>query len=507
MMYRPVLALLLLGLLGLVESSAASTVRTPRNVVIIIADDMGWNDVSPALQTVPTPSHAHYRTPNLERLALRGVRFSDAYASSHNCAPSRAALLTGRNPAASRITFTPRFDGRPRSRPHPRLRLPVSRSSGIDPVWVTLPAALPAHRSVHVGKAHFGPVGSPVLNPLALGFDRSIGAAVSNVGSYLGTDGFVDPVQGPTDPKPAPHGLDAFIGTDIYLTDALSLVAAREIEHAAAEGEPLLLLLALYAPHTPVTANPRHVDPASTLPPLEAAYDTMIRSIDDSVGTVLDALERLQMLDDTLIIFTSDNGGDTGPKRTAQPVVANAPLRSGKSSGYEGGVRVPLIIAGPDVARGAVSDIPVMATDLFPTILDFLDAPPPPQAGAREGWSLLPLLVPEGPDPTDAAAWAQRPLFWHSPHAPQNDVPGAEPQTVIRQGPWKLLYFHDGPRFELYNLRRDIAERRNVARDRPQRVRALAEAMQTWLGQVNAQMPRTHAGPVVPGPLDALTRE
>jgi arylsulfatase A-like enzyme len=504
MVYRSVLALLLLGLLGVAQTHAAPSAR---NVILIIADDMGWNDVSPALQAVPTPSHAHYRTPHLERLAMRGVRFSNAYASAHNCAPSRAALLTGRNPAASRITFTPRFDGRPRSRPHPRLRLPVTRSSGIDPAWVTLPEVLPEHRSVLVGKAHFGPVGSPAIDPLVLGFDRSIGNTVSNVGSYRGEDGFVDPIRGPTDPKPAPQGLDEFIGADIYLTDALATVAQREIERAHADSEPLFLLLALYAPHTPITTNARHADPATTLPPLEAAYDTMIRSIDDSVGTILDTLERLQMLDDTLIIFTSDNGGDTGPKRTSQPVVANAPLRSGKSSCYEGGLRVPLIIAGPDVAQRAICDVPVIATDFFPTILEFVDAPPVPEADAREGRSLLPLLTPEGPDPADAAAWAQRPLFWHSPHAPWNDISGAEPSTVLRQGPWKLLYFHDGARFELYNLRRDISEHRNIAGDRPDRVRALAEAMQTWLGQVNAQMPRSLRGPVVPGPLDALSRE
>lgn len=423
------------------------------NVVLILVDDLGWNDLG-------VTGSKFYETPHIDRLARAGMRFTQAYAACTVCSPTRAALLTGKYPARLHLTDWIKGHDHPKAKLRPpawTMQLPLEE--------VTLAEHLKAagYATAHIGKWHLGGAG---FEPERQGFDVNLG------GDHRG--------QPPSyfAPYRLPRLADGPAGE--YLTDREGADAARFI--AANKDRPFFLNLWFYAVHTPLLAKAELVEKyrrkAATLGGAQtnAVYAAMIESLDHAVGRVLQALDEAGVADRTLVVFTSDNGGLVLGR---PPVTSNAPLRAGKGSSYEGGVRVPLFIRWPGVARpGSESDEPVITMDLCATILEATDAAPP--ARAQDGVSLLPLLR----DP--AARLDRAALFWHYPHYHPG---GATPYAAIRAGEWKLVQRFESGRNELFNLRADPGETTDLAALHPDRVMELARRLFDWQNAVRAQWP------------------
>ena len=463
------------------------------NVVVFMVDDLGWQDLSLPLGPESTPFNRRYRTPNVERLARSGTTFTDAYSASPVCTPTRTAFMTGRHPGRTGITYwTLRANADTSSR-HPRLSQPSWRNQGLDDTDTTLPKILQdaGYRTIHVGKAHFGAIGTPGEDPTNLGFEVNVaGHAPGGPGSFYGIHDFgAKKRQGKEGPSvwDVP-GLEEMHGRDVYLTEVLAERATDEIDRSVEADRPFFLHFAPYAVHAPIMANHRHLHHYEGIHPREAAYATMIESMDSALGRVLDHLEDLDLLEDTIVIFASDNGGLSAHARGGERHVHNAPLRSGKGSAYEGGVRVPLVVSGvngEDIGGRRVST-PVSVIDLFPTILDLTSTPAPSEhLETIDGASLTGFITddPESPRPSD-----DRILAWHMPHQWGASGPGIEPFTSIRRGQWKLLYFHDGPRIELYDLEHDLSEQNDLASERPAIAKGLLLDLQTWIDDTGADL-------------------
>ncbi len=488
----PTCVALLLAVLSFGGHAAATTADRP-NVVVFMVDDLGWQDVSLPLGDAETDFNRRYHTPHLERLARRGVAFTDAYAVSPVCTPTRTAFMTGLHPARTGITYWTLHPDRDTSARHPRLRPPRWRLEGLDETDRTLPRILAeaGYRTVHVGKAHFGAIGTPGSDPTRIGFETNIaGHGPGGPGSFYGVHDFGTlKRRGKTGPSvwDVP-GLEEFHGTDTYLTEVLAERAEAEIRKAERDPRPFLLHFAPYAVHAPIMPNHRHLGRYDGLDPREAAYATMIETTDAALGRILDTLADLGIEDETIVIFASDNGGLSAHARGGTPHVHNAPLRSGKGSAYEGGVRIPMVLVDPTKpsapSTGGRCTTPVTVLDLLPTVLELTGADvtttPPIETDGR---SLAGVLHGGGvaPDP-------ERPLFWHMPHQWGAKGPGIEPFTSIRRGDWKLLYFHDGPRVELYDLERDIGEANDVAAANPEAVRDLLDELGSWIERTGARL-------------------
>ncbi|MEL6714791.1 MAG: sulfatase-like hydrolase/transferase, partial [Planctomycetota bacterium] len=443
------LAVLALASLPLAPQKATPTERP--HVLVVMVDDLGWRDSAPGAWPDPDgPGARHFRTPHLERLAAEGVRFSDAYASCAVCTPTRTSLMTGSAPARTRITYWTRFPGRDTSAAHPFVKAPAWNVDGLQPGDVTLPALLreAGYRTIHVGKAHWG-TGEPTegtgADPLALGYDVNVaGWAAGAPGSYYGVDDFGGVKRaarrgggggGTTWDVP---GLERHHGEDVFLTDVLADEAERALREAVASGERVFLHFAPYAVHTPIMANPRVAPRYPDLEGPELAYATLVTSVDDAVGRLLGALDDLGIADETLVVYTSDNGGLSahgrgGPRARHRH---NEPLRSGKGSAYEGGVRVPLVVRWPGVTEaGRVVRGPAITHDLFTTVVSAAGAPiPGSHVDAVDGIDLTPVLA--------GADAPLRPLVWHMPHFWGIRGPGIEPYSAVRLGDHKLIWFH-----------------------------------------------------------------
>lgn len=465
---RAALAAAVLSALLLTPAAAARTARAqspaakrrPPNVVVILADDMGWADLG------SYGSRLH-RTPHLDALAARGVRFTDAYAAAPVCSPSRAALLTGRSPARLRLTdwLPGRADGPSQKMLRPAIRraLPLEESA--------LPELLgrAGYVSAHVGKWHLGGRG---FGPAEQGF------ALNVAGDHHGTPvSYFYPYSRGAEFTP---GLEEGRPGE-YLTDRLTSEAERFIERN--RERPFFLQLWHFAVHIPMRAKPEKVEKYRALvrpgaAQANATYAAMVESLDESVGRVVAKLRELSLLEDTLIIFTSDNGGLDVEEGPNTPATSNAPLRAGKGRLYEGGIRVPLIVHWPAAVKpGAACGAPVTGADLFATVAE--------AAGLRQttgvdGVSLLPLL-------RGACAGAGRALFWHYPHYSNQ---GGRPGGAVRLGQYKLIESYEDGRVELYDLARDPGETRDLAAERPRRVLHLKRALRRWRERVGAQTMR-----------------
>ena len=479
---------------ALTGSGLATDPAPPPNIVVVMVDDLGWQDVAIPLGPETTRFNRRYRTPNLERLAKRGVVFTDAYAASPVCTPTRAAFMTGRHPARSGITYWTLHADRDTSTAHPRLRRPDWRLEGLAEGDVTLPGLLrdSGYRTIHIGKAHFGAIGTSGADPTRLGFETNIaGHAAGGPGSFYGIHDFAARKrQGRTGPSvwDVP-GLEAHHGKDVYLTEVLAEKAVEEIRNADTDDRPFFLHFAPYAVHAPIMPNHRHLDAYRDLDPKEAAYATMVESTDAALGRILETLEELDLADRTIVVFTSDNGGLSAHARGGAPHVHNAPLRSGKGSAYEGGVRVPMVVAGPAPsgihADGRRITTPVTVIDLFPTVLDLAGVGiPPAHATSVDGVSISGLL--RGDDASRPPR--DRGLAWHMPHQWGARGPGIEPFTSYRRDQWKLLFFHDGPRVELYDLRSDLGETHDLAADHPEVVDRLLLDLDAWMTSTGADL-------------------
>ena len=443
------------------------------NFVLILVDDLGWADVG-------CYGSKYHETPNIDRLARQGMRFTDGYAACAVCSPTRAAVLTGRYPARTGVTDWIHFreiengsiaDHERRREEYaggPNRRVICPR----NPLWMeldelTIAEVLKAagYATCHVGKWHLGP---EPWYPEKQGFDYNIGGCEfgqppSYFDPYVRKDRLLDKMRTLEPRKPGE-----------YLTDREADEAARFIrEHAE---KPFFLYMAHYAVHTPIQGKKSLVDKYEAKKKTNQknpVYAAMVESVDQAVGRILRALEEAKVADNTLVIFTSDNGGLQGR------ATDNAPLRAGKGFPYEGGIREPVIVRWPGVVKaGAECAVPVTSVDYFPTILEAAGLEPP--AGrAIDGTRLMSLLRGGSSIERDA-------IFWHFPHYRGAVVP----YSIVRAGDWKLIRRYDGKRFELFSLREDLSEKTDLAEQAPEKVRELDALLSAWLRETSARLPK-----------------
>ncbi len=473
----------------------AATQRKP-NIVFFLVDDMGWQDTSEPFYTEVTDLNRRYHTPNMEILADEGLKFTQAYACPL-CSPTRVSLMTGLNAARHRVTnWTLRKNESP-DREHPTLRMPDWNVNGLSPVpgiehtvyAKTLPMFLQeaGYRTIHVGKAHWGAKDTPGEDPLNLGFDANIaGHAAGGPGSYHGTHNFSAAWRDGDRIWDVPD-LEAYYGQEIFLTEALTRETIKTIDQAVADDTPFYLYMSHYAIHAPWEEDDRYYQAYKDagLDDFDATYATMIEGMDKSLGDIRAALARHGIEDDTILIFMSDNGA-------APDVDRNLPLRGAKLSPYEGGIRVPAIVRWPGVTKaGSVCDQDFIIEDLFPTILAMAGVTDEEQiGGVIDGRSFVPLLRGESVD------WGDRVFIWHFPHNYHDP-----PYSVIRQGDWKLIYFHTDQRYELYNIVEDISEAHDLHEERQEIAQRLADELGKQLRAMHALMPvQKDTGKPVPWP-------
>lgn len=494
--------ILLLLLLPLATDAARGQERP--NLVLFMVDDLGWQDVSVPFHDEATAFNARYHTPNLERLAARGVTFTQAYAAAPVCTPSRTSWMTGRSPGQTRITYWTLHRDKDQSAKFPGVRAPAWNVNALQEGDVTLPRLLRAagYATLHAGKAHFGARGTSGADPLRLGFEVNIaGHAAGGPGSYYGTENFSAKGRRGSDVWDVP-GLEAYHGEEIFLTEAITRETVAALEAVVASERPFFLNFAPYAVHAPIQPNRRHLGRYEALDAREAAYATMIEGVDVALGALVETLEGLDVLDETVIVFTSDNGGLSAHARGGAPHTHNAPLRSGKGSAYEGGVRVPCVVALPGGARAGERDAtPLISHDLFPTLLGLAGvAVPEDHQSSVEGVDLGPIL-------RGKAALAERSLHWNQPHFWGVRGPGIWPYSAVRRGPWKLIYRHADRAFELYDLSRDLGEAVDLAPYEPEQVLRLATDLGEWIERVDAQLSLdVESGEPIEGPREAAAR-
>jgi arylsulfatase A-like enzyme len=438
---------------GHITSGLAAEAKRP-NIVFILVDDLGWADVG-------CFGSKFYETPNIDRLATQGMRFTDAYAACAVCSPTRASIMTGKYPA--RLHLTDWIPGEP-NRPAHALRSPEWRKY-LPLEEVTIAKALkPAgYICASIGKWHLG---GPKYYPEHQGFDLNIaGCDIGRPATYFW------PYEGGTQTVP---GLQVGGRKGEYLTDRLTDAAERFIEQN--KDRPFFLYFAHYAVHVPLQAKPAVVAKYKAKAPpggqTNAVYAAMVESVDDSVGRILRKLEELGIAANTVVVFMSDNGG-LWPESTS-----NAPLRAGKGYPYEGGVREPLIIRWPGTTQpGATCSVPVSSIDFFPTLLKIAGVKAP---GPVDGLSLVPLLKQTGVPEREA-------LFWHYPHYWGGNR--VQPFGAVRAGDWKLIEFYETMAVELYNLKDDPGETRDLSKEKPEKAVELRERLHHWRQSLDAQMP------------------
>lgn len=466
---RMELRLALLSLSFLLSLSCSS--ESPPNIIIVHVDDLGWTDLG-------CFGSEYYETPHIDRLAAEGMSFTNAYAAAAVCSPSRAALLTGHYPARLGITdwIRARFNGdawEPGS-PIPEYELAASRrlSTPVNQPYlpheeITIAEHLkPAgYATAHIGKWHLG---REDWYPGSQGFDFNIGGC-----DFGQPPSYFDPyenerVKGIPTLAPRREGE--------YLTEREEDEAAEFIR--AHRDQAFFLYYAPYAVHTPIQAKPEveaKYEAREKTNHTNPAYAAMVESVDDAVGRILETLEELKLTKRTLILFTSDNGG-------LEPVTDNAPLRDGKGSPYEGGIRVPLIVRWPGlIPSGSRSDVHVSSIDHFPTVADVAGVP---LNHSVDGQSLWPTM-------SGVAESENRDLFWHFPHYRYNQV---GPYSIVRSGDWKLIRYYDPEpygvnRVELFNLAKDVREEHDFAGDQVEKANELEALLDAWLESVGARMP------------------
>ena len=446
----------LLAVVAALWASAGRATEHP-NIVFILIDDMGYADVG-------CFGSDFHDTPNIDRLAERGMKFTDGYAACPVCSPTRASILSGKYPA--RLKLTNFIAGRRRIE-NSRV-LPADFKLQMELEEVTLAEALESsgYTSCHVGKWHLG---SEPYWPEHQGFDVNIGGCGAGM-----PRSFFYPQW--TANVPIPDGTPGE-----YLPDRLSAEACKFIEENKAG--PFFLYLAHYAVHIPIQAKEAMIEKyrakAAAHPGTKQnnpVYAAMVESVDQSVGRVLGTLERAGIAENTVIFFFSDNGGLCTPEGPHTPATDNWPLRDGKGYLYEGGIREPMIVVWPGVVKpGTVCDVPVSSVDFYPTILEMTGTIGNP-AHVPDGVSLTPLLKQDGT--IDRAA-----VYWHYPHfSNQGGMPGG----AVRKGRYKLIRFYDDDSVELYDLKQDAGEKNNLAGKLPDMAAEMSRLLDDWLKAVDA---------------------
>jgi arylsulfatase A-like enzyme len=470
----------------------------PPNIVVFLVDDMGVMDTSLPFLTDAAgrpqryPLNDFYRTPNMERLAARGIRFNNFCAMSV-CSPTRLSIMTGQNAARHRTTNWINPD---RDNAGPQ-GAPQWNWQGLKQADVTLARLLQSagYRTIHVGKAHFGPRNSHGADPLNLGFDINVGGASFGApGSYYGQENYGHGTKRAG--SAVPH-LEKYHGTETHLTEACTIEANAHVRDAVQAGKPFFLYLSHYAVHSPFQSDPRFAEhyKDSGKPPAAQAFATLIEGMDKSLGDVLDQLDALGIADNTLVFFLGDNGSDA-PLGHQHEVACAAPLRGKKGAHYEGGMRVPLIAAWAKanrqnphqqrlpVAAGAIQSQLANVCDLFPTILAIagIDAP---SGHPVDGQRLDTLLTGQRDDARQDA------FLMHYPHAPHR----SEYFTSYREGPWKVVYHYlptavsGHSHYQLFHLADDPFEQQDLAATQPDQLRRMMQRLAAALEQHQAVYP------------------
>ncbi len=455
-------------LLGLLIPLAAAQASPPRpNIVFILADDLGYTDVS-------AYGSKYYETPNIDRLAAEGLKFTDGYTNGPNCQPTRAALISGQYAARTGIYTVghiDRFNWRSQG-----LR-PVANVTALPAATVTIAESLKkaGYATAHFGKWHLG--NKPAEHPSRRGFDEAI---VSN-GKHFNF---------PTSPK-----TDYPPGT--YLADFLTDKAVDFIERH--KDRPFFLYLPHFGVHSPFEAKPELIEKFKNKPAAaghrDPVYAAMIASVDESVGRIVAKLDELGIAENTLVIFTSDNGGVGGYRREgiqARDVTDNAPLKAGKGTLHEGGIRVPYIFRWKTtIPAGTVSSQPIASIDLYPSALELAGAPKPANH-PLDGVSYVSHLK----DPANTAIGRDA-LYWHFPGylgSAQNTW-RTKPVSVIRSGSWKLIQSLEDRALHLYNLDDDIGEKNNLASSHPGKAQELLAKLEAWRDRIGAPRPTPNTPP------------
>lgn len=455
---------LALGLVARAQDSVPETAPAKPNFVVILIDDLGWRDLGLA-------GHPLHKTPNIDALAHRGTIFFNAYSNGPNCAPSRASIISGRYPPAHGIYTVGSSE---RGSRRNRKLVPIENRTDLEESLTTLPEVLRSrgYATAAIGKWHLGD------DPTDHGFDVNVaGTAAGHPTSYW------SPYRNDALPN-GPRGE--------YLTTRMTNEAVRFI--ASNPDRPFLLYLSYFAVHTPI--QPRHdlaeqyrqlKDADKRLKQFDSGYAAMVTAVDQGVGTIIDAIEQLELRDNTFIFFMSDNGG-------LGRYASMSPLRGEKGTLYEGGIRVPLIIDGPGLQQSAIIREPVSGVDLLPTIVDMagLDIETIVPHPLTDGMSLLPIIRADAPNAT-----LDRPaIFWHFPAYLQAYDRGVDPWRTtpagaVRAGQYKLLEFFEDGRLELYDLDADPGETTNLALTEPDIRDRLLEMLRAWRTEANAPVPTT----------------
>ena len=450
----------------LVTLAAAGSVHAAEpavrpNVVLIVADDLGWRDLGCYGST-------YHQTPHLDRMAKDGLRFTDFYAACPVCSPTRASILTGRYP--QRVNITTFLPGRP-DRADQKLKQPAVRQElPLEEVTIAESLKAAGYRTGIIGKWHLGGAG---FEPTRQGFDANIGGD-----SAGGPRSYFAPFRNKQGFMP---GLEAAPDGE-YLTDRLAAEAETFIE--ANKEKPFFLYLSHYAPHIPLAAKKEIIAKYPGQPvhgrQNHPVYAAMLESLDDAVGRVLKKLDALKLTEKTIVIFTSDNGGLCVAEGSPFAPTINAPLREGKGFLYEGGIRVPLIVKWPGVVEpGKVTDEVGSSIDFYPTLIEASGGLTPPVA-ETDGVSLVTALK-GGKVERDADA-----IFWHFPHYANQ---GGKPGGAVRAGDFKLVEFYEDGRRELFDVRKDLSESRNLIAEKPLIADNLAKRLDDWRKKVGAKMP------------------
>lgn len=458
-----------------VGSAESPTYSKQPNFVFILVDDLGKMDLG-------CEGSTFYETPNIDRLAQSSMRFENGYSACQVCSPSRAAIQTGKTPARVQITdyISPQGRNQPEQWKRNTKLLPASFRLELAYEEVTIAEALKAdgYHTFFAGKWHLGSKGHW---PIDQGYDINIG------GHEAGTPpgGYFAPYRNPVLDGPAGEHLPIRLGKE----------TAKYIESRAGEEKPFFAMLCYYSVHGPIQTTEslwkKYQSKAEKMGLVverdrflwdrtqevrqtqdNPLYAGMMEALDTSVGLVLDAIEKSGQADNTVVIFTSDNGGVSSGDGYATSAL---PMRGGKGRQWEGGIRQPYYIHVPGVTKGSKTKVFANGTDFFPTIMELAGSEV--QSGL-DGRSLVPTL--------DGVKQPSRPLFWHYPHYGNQ---GGEPSGIVRDGEWKLIHYYEDGRNELYNLSLDVGEQTDVAREYPVQVARMSKQLEQWLGSVDAKMP------------------
>ncbi|WP_165395193.1 sulfatase [Flagellimonas allohymeniacidonis] len=434
------------------------------NIIMIVADDLGWYDLG-------CYGNDFIETPNLDKLASEGIRFTDAYAAAPLCSPSRASLITGLHPIT--VNITEHIHGNHPAGPNQKLQTPpIAQQLNLE--FETIAEALKEkkYHTAFIGKWHLG---GGKFKPDNRGFDLNIAGAWNGLPQSFFYPFFAKGEK--------PEIQDSSKEGD-YLTDVLTNQAIDYITKK--KDSTFFMSLNYYSPHVPIEAKDslvekyrkkRGVADESLLPNIH--YAAMVESIDINVGRILKKLDELEIKENTIVIFTSDNGGLSVREVPAfakhTPPTDNGMLREGKGYVYEGGIREPLLVRWPLVINEAKLDsTPVVGQDFFNTLMEVASI------GKRtsDGVSLVPLF--------NGDTLQNRGLLWHLPHySPQ----GGKPSTAYREGDWKLIHHYEDKRYELFNLRKDLSESYDLTKEYPEKIEELKKKMDAMLLEMNAKLP------------------